>query len=214
MRKEHPKKLITSAVFLVGFILWTIMICLVDVQAAGPQETTVGLATINLYIHRLTGIHLYLYELTDLLSLIPLGFIAGFGLLGLVQWIRRKRLSEVDCSILLLGGFYAAVAAIFLFFECCVINYRPVLIDGMLEASYPSSTTMLVLCVMPAAAIQLKKRMKNGIMKKCILFMITLFTVFMVIGRFLAGVHWFTDIIGGILLSTGLVGLYDALCKD
>ena len=135
----------------------------------------------------------------------------SFAILGLCQWIRRKRILQVDRSILVLGGFYILTLAAYLFFEEVVINYRPVLISGYLEASYPSSTTLLVLCVMPTSMLQLKDRIKNAILRRCILWGIGVFTLFMVIGRLLSGVHWLTDIIGGILLSSGLVALYQAL---
>ena len=148
-----------------------------------------------------------LYTITDWLSLVPAAFGLGFALTGLWQWIRRKSILKVDRSILLLGVFYAVVLAVYLFFEKVVINYRPVLIGGVLEASYPSSTTVLVLCIMPTAVMQLRSHAQ----KKGIIMAITAFTVFMVIGRLLSGVHWVTDIIGGILLSTGLVLLYDAI---
>ena len=138
----------------------------------------------------------------------PIGVAMGFALLGLIQWIKRKHLRQVDFSILVLGGFYLLVMAAYVLFEVFVINYRPVLIGGYLEASYPSSTTMLVLCVMPTAIMQLNARIKNQTLKRWVGFGITAFILFMVIGRLLSGVHWFTDIIGGALLSAGLVMLY------
>lgn len=98
--------------------------------------------------------------------------------------------------------------ALYLLFEVFIINYRPVLIDGHLEASYPSSTTMLVLCVIPTAMMQLNSQILNKTFRKVILGFLVIFTAFMVIGRLISGVHWFTDIVGGILLSTGLVVLY------
>ena len=162
-------------------------------------------------MHDLTGVHMTLYTITDWLGLIPLIFVMGFGILGLVQWIKRKHLLKVDYTILVLGGFYILVMAAFLFFEIFVVNYRPVLIDGILEASYPSSTTMLVMCVMPTAIMQFQTRIKNDILKRCIVSAMTAFIVFMVIGRLVSGVHWFTDIIGGALLSAGLVMLYRAI---
>ena len=101
--------------------------------------------------------------------------------------------------------------AAYIFFEMFVVNYRPILINGILEASYPSSTTMLVMCVMPTAIMQFNSRIKNSGFKKCVNILITTFIAFMVIARLLSGVHWFSDIIGGALLSSGLVMIYYAI---
>ena len=152
-----------------------------------------------------------LYTVTDWLGLVPIGAAMGFALLGQSQWIKRRHLRQVDFSILVLGGFYLLVMAAYVLFEVFVINHRPVLINGHLEASYPSSTTMLVLCVMPTAIMQLNTRIKNDALRQWSAFIITAFIVFMVIGRLLSGVHWFTDIIGGALLSAGLVLMYRAI---
>ena len=149
-----------------------------------------------------------LYTITDWLGLVPLIFVIGFALIGLIQWIKRKHILKVDYNILVLGGFYIVVMAVYALFEMLVINYRPVLIDGILEASYPSSTTMLVMCVMPTAIMQFNARIKNNSLKRFVAFAIIAFIVFMVIGRLVSGVHWISDIIGGALLSTGLVLMY------
>ena len=152
-----------------------------------------------------------LYTITDWLGLVPICFIMGFGILGLCEWIKRKNLFRVDFSILTLGGFYIIVMAAYIFFEMFVVNYRPILINGILEASYPSSTTMLVMCVMPTAIMQSNSRIKSNIVKKCVNILITAFIAFMVIGRLVSGVHWFSDIIGGALLSSGLVMIYHSV---
>ncbi|MBR2403687.1 MAG: phosphatase PAP2 family protein [Lachnospiraceae bacterium] len=191
-----------------AFLLWTAAIQFIDVGAIGPQESTVGFATINRFVHNLTGVHMSLYTITDWLGLVPLMFVMGFGILGLVQWIKRKHLLKVDYNILVLGGFYIVVMAVYVIFEMVVVNYRPVLINGYLEASYPSSTTMLVMCVMPTAIMQFNVRIKNDVFKRCVTSVIISFIIFMVIGRLVSGVHWFTDIVGGALLSAGLVLLY------
>ena len=149
-----------------------------------------------------------LYVITDWLGLVPIGVAFGFAVLGLVQWIKRKCLLKVDRSILMLGGFYIVVMTVYILFEIVVINYRPTLIGGYLEASYPSSTTMLVMCVMPTAMMQFSTRIKNDLFRRCVMFTITVFIAFMVIGRLVSGVHWITDIIGGALLSTAVVLMY------
>ena len=196
---------------LTAFVLWTVAICFVDVRAIGPQGSSVGFAGINGFVHTLTGVHFSLYNITDWLGLVPIFVCIGFGILGLVQWIKRKSIRKVDHSILILGGFYIVTIAAYLFFESVVINYRPVLINGYLEASYPSSTTMLVMCVMPTAIMQLGSRIKSKALRNIVAVSIITFITFMVIGRLFSGVHWFTDIVGGTLLSTGLVMLYRAI---
>ena len=208
MKRNNKKYLCISVFAFTAFIIWTVAVMFADVQPIGPLQSCVGFASVNSYVHNLTGVHMALYTITDLLSIIPAVFIAGFGILGLVQLIKRKGILRVDYSILILGGFYIAVMAAYILFEVFVVNYRPVLIDGILEASYPSSTTLLVLCVMPTAAMQIKERLKNAVAKKYSVRAIYIFTAFMVMGRIISGVHWISDIIGGILLGTALVSMY------
>lgn len=208
MNKKKRKTLRAAVCLLAAFLLWTAAVRTVDVRAIGPMGSSVGLAAVNGFVHRMTGVHMGLYLLTDWLSVVPAGFAAGFAALGLAQWVGRKSILRVDRSILALGGFYMLVLAAYLFFEVFIVNYRPVLIEGVLEASYPSSTTVLVLCVMTTAAMQLSGRMKCGAGRRAALAGMAAFAALMVLLRFLSGVHWLTDIVGGILLSGGLVCLY------
>ena len=200
------RKFATALACFGGFILWTVLVQFVHVRPIGPEGSGVGFAALNGWFHNLTGVHMALYTITDWLSLIPLGFAAGFGLLGLIQLIQGR----LERSIVVLGIFYVVVLACFAFFEVVVINYRSVLIEGVLEASYPSSTTMLCLCVMPTAVMQLRSR---GC-RRWLSVILTAFTIFMVAARAISGVHWITDIIGGILLSAALVEFYDARVRD
>lgn len=202
------KKLCIPLSFIASFILWTILVIVVDVRAIGPNGSSVGFATINSFFHDLTGVNMTLYTITDWLGLVPIAFCFGFGIFGLVQWIKRKHILKVDYSILALGVFYIVTMVTYILFEYVVINYRPVLISGYLEASYPSSTTLLVLCVMPTAIMQFNSRIKNRISRRLVAFLITAFIVFMVVGRLISGVHWLSDIIGGALLSAALVTTY------
>ena len=214
MKKKQRNRYGVAVSLLAAFALWTALVCCVDVQPIGPDGSAVGFAAVNEMVHDLTGVHMGLYVATDLLSLVPVAFVVGFAVLGLAQWMKRKSFLRVDGSILLLGGYFVAVMALYVFFEVVVINYRPVLINGVLEASYPSSTTMLVMCVMPTAWLQLNARMKSGGAKKLVTGTITAYTAFMVVGRLISGVHWFSDIVGGALLSAGLAMLYGAAAYD
>jgi undecaprenyl-diphosphatase len=209
MRKQKDFRL--SVWLLAAFVLWTVAVRFVDVQPIGPDASSVGFAALNRFVRDLTGVHMDLYTVTDWLSIVPLVVAAVFAALGLSQWLQRKHLLKVDFSILVLGVFYLVVFALYILFDMIAVNYRPVLIDGLLEPSYPSSTTMLVMCVMPTAAMQCNGRIGNKLLKRLICAVILFFVVFMVVGRLISGVHWFTDIIGGALLSGGLVLMYRAI---
>ena len=210
MKKKY---LCISISSLLAFVLWTLLLRLVDVRAIGPEGSSVGFATLNGFVHELTGVNWLLYTVTDWLGLVPIGVAFGFAILGLIQLIKRKSLLRVDRSILGLGVFYIIVVAVYLFFEIVVISYRPVLIEGCLEASYPSSTTMLVTCVMPSAAMQAKERIKNKALRQGVIIIIIAFIAFMVVARLLSGVHWITDIIGGALFSLGVVMAYKSFLQ-
>lgn len=208
MKQRDKRGLISGTVLVLAFILWTILIQTVDVQPAGVSGTAVGFFSINTWFHRQTGVHMSIYTITDWLGLVPIAVCAGFSLLGLMQWIRRKSIARVDRDILLLGGYYILVILGYLIFEMIPINYRPILIDGAMEASYPSSTTLLVLSVMPTLLFQVNRRAKNQTVRRITAAFVALFSAFMVIGRLVAGVHWLTDIVGSVLLSAGLYCLY------
>ena len=207
-------KLYIALASLVAFILWSALLLIVDVHPIGPNGSSVGFAALNGGFHRLTGVHMGLYTVTDWLGLVPIAFVLGFAVLGFVQLVKRKSLAAVDRNIIFLGIFYVAVGVVFLLFEKLEVNYRPVLINGVLEASYPSSTTLLSLCVIPTAVMQLGGRIKKTWLRRTVSVLLWGFTVFMVIGRVISGVHWLTDIIGGLLVSVALVSTYSFFAED
>lgn len=198
------------------FIIFTIIVKAVDVQAIGPMGSEVGLASLNRLMLNSGNINQTLYKITEVLGYISLLVCVFFGIVGLLQIIQRKSIKKVDPDILLLGGFYIVVLAFYALFEKVIINYRPVIMDEGLEASYPSSHTMLVVCVMSTAIIQIGGRISDVRLKNVLKAAAIVVTGIMVAGRLLCGVHWLTDIIGGILLSLALIYTYYLLynkCK-
>ena len=174
----------------------------------------VGFATINQFVFDLIGVHSIWYDITGWLGVFAILVALGFAAVGLYQLLKRKSLRKVDREISILGTFYVLVIGFYLFFEQVVINYRPVILDNVLEPSYPSSHTILVVCIMATAALQLHSFFPN---KKKFCFGMDLVAAFLVtltvIGRLMAGVHWFTDLVGGLLLSAALVALYCAVIE-
>lgn len=211
MKNIRKKSLFSSGAFIFAFVIWTIMIKTIDVQAVGVNDTEIGFATINKWVHSLTGVNMTLYTITDWLGLVPVLVCILFGFMGFIQLTKRKGLLKVDSDIILLGVYYVIVIFAYLIFEEIPINYRPILINGIMESSYPSSTTLLVLSVMPTLAFQANCRINNSMVKRAVVVTTTAFSAFMVIGRLLSGVHWITDIIGSILLSSGLFYAYKFL---
>lgn len=205
------KKLFSVGLILIAvFVFWTILILTVDVQPVGVNGTVVGFATLNCSFHNMTVVNMTIYHITDWLGLVPLFCCMIYGAVGFVQLLQRKSLLKVDIDILLLGVYYVIVIFGYLIFEMIPINYRPILIDGRMEVSYPSSTTLLVSSVMPTVIFQIDRRIKNRVVRRIITPSTILFSLFMLIGRTIAGVHWLTDIIGSVFLSAGLFLIYYA----
>ena len=208
MEKNGNKLLPAGFGIMTVFVIWTVLIQTVDVQPVGQNGTDIGFAGLNQWFHRLTGVNMMLYTVTDWLGLVPIAVCMCFGFLGLIQLIRRKSLFRVDSDILLLGVYYILVIAGYLIFEMIPINYRPIPIEGRIEASYPSSTTLLVVSVMPTLAYQVRRRVQNKVVRNAAYICTAAFTLFMISGRTVSGVHWLTDIIGSLMLSSGLYLLY------
>ncbi len=214
MNSSKRDGFIWSGFLLLAFVLWTLLIQTVDVQPTGVNGTNVGFAAVNTWFHRLMGVHMGIYTVTDWLGLVPIVVCICFGVLGLAQWIHNRSIAKVDKDILLLGAYYILVIMGYLVFEMIPINYRPILIHGAMEASYPSSTTLLVLSVMPTLLFQINRRAKSQTVRRITAVFVILFSTFMVIGRLVAGVHWLTDIVGAVLLSAGLYCLYSTAASS
>lgn len=209
------KKIIFASAILMLFVLFTILVKTVDVKPIGRQGSDVGFAAVNKAFRDATGYNEKLYKITDLLGYAAFAVIAVFGCFGLRQMIKRRSILKVDRDILLLGGFYLVVLFIYVLFEKVIINYRPICNgDETLEASYPSSHTLLFVCVMYTAFLQIARRVRQVILRRGMLITISTVLIFEVLGRALCGVHWLTDIIGGIILSLGLVLLYSGLALN
>ena len=211
MKRKCKISFISGVIFITLFITWTFAVKLIDVKTVGVNGTSVGFATFNSWFHNLTEVNMTLYNITDWAGLVPIFICMFFGGVGLIQLIKRKSLLKVDFDIIALGIYYIIVISGYIIFEMIPINYRPILINGILESSYPSSTTLLVLSVMPTVILQSNKRLQSPKTKKMIVLMTNLFSLFMVTGRLVSGVHWVTDIIGACFLSIGLFNIYKAV---
>ena len=205
---------LTATIALFGlFFLFTALVMTVDVQPIGPNGSTVGLASINGAFRDALGTtesyNELWYNISELAGLIPLAIAGCFAIFGLCQAIKRKSLFKVDSHLFVLAGFYAALLLAYVGFEIIEINFRPVLIEGELEASYPSSHTMLSIGIMTTAIFELHELIKN---KKALLIIFDVACIAValtvLLGRLLSGVHWLTDIIAGILIVSALICLY------
>lgn len=198
--------------FLILFIVFTVLVKTVDVEKIGRQNTEVGFASVNEAFNEMTGYHEGLYQATEIVGYAAFFVIGIFGGVGLWQLIKRKSLLKVDKDILFLGGFYVVVLAFYVLFEKLVINYRPICDgDEALEASYPSSHTLLLVAVMITAIMQILKRIQNQSARIVLSAVCGAVGLFVIIGRTICGVHWLTDIIGGLLLAAALCWIYYAL---
>ena len=208
----------TKRCFIIAFVsaavfaLFTFAVGIADVQAIGPENSVVGFATLNRKFFELTGVNMIWYEITDYLGIAAVCIAFAFAVAGAIQLFKRKSLLKVDYRILALGALYVIVIAVYFLFEYVTVNYRPILMNGKLESSYPSSHTMIVVTISTTGVIALKEmcRKRNLFTIISTVFAVTLSTV-TVIGRLISGVHWLSDIVGGLLVSMTLIFLYLAL---
>ena len=190
--------------------LFTFAVRAMDVDAIGPAGTRVGFSHLNAAVHNALGVHMAFYKLTQVLGFAALALVGVFALMGLLQLVQRKSLWKVDREILALGCLYVVVFALYIIFEKAIVNYRPIIMPGELEpeASFPSSHTMLACTVLGSAAIVLKKYVKDEKLLRLLRTLCFAVLAVIVCGRLYSGVHWLTDIIGGVLYGSALLFLF------
>ena len=203
MNKKKRNILICTILALFA-VLFTISVKVVDVKAIGANESSVGFATINQFVFEMIGVNMTWYHITDWLGIAPIVMAMIYAIVGAIQLIKRRSIFKVDKEIILLGIFYIIVIALYIFFEKVVINYRPILMNGFLEASYPSSHTLITICLC-GSAIMVNRKLFNNKITKIANVLSAIIIIVTVVGRLISGVHWFTDILGGILISIALL---------
>ena len=207
---NKKRNFLISGILLLIAITFTILVKVVDVKQIGVNNSSIGFATLNQFIFETTGVNIIWYHITDWLGLIPVFMAIVYAFIGLIQFIKRRSIFKVDKEIILLGLYYIIVIALYVFFEKVIINYRPILMNGFLEASYPSSHTLMTICIC-GSSILINKKLFNNKITKVINYLSIIIITITVVGRLISGVHWFTDIIGGILISSGLLMTFYSL---
>lgn len=208
MSKRTKRSLCFCAVLFAMFLLWTAVVHFVDVQPIGPENSRVGLATLNSFMLRRSSGAPIFERISKWAGYFALAVVFGLAVYGLIQWVRRKDIRKVDPDLLIAGGVYALTGGLYLLFELVSVNYRPVLEDGKLAASYPSSHTVLVIVVLLTFVMILEKRIAKKWVFHVLSFFLDACVVITVLFREQAGIHWFTDIIGGMILGGALVMLF------
>lgn len=214
LKKKSIVLIAFSACSLLLFGALILLLGCVDVRAIGPLDSSVGLASLNGAVRDLIGESSLWYDISEVSGLLSLAVAAGFAILGLFRLFRTRSLKKVGIDVYLLGALYVVVMAAYLLFEVWVVNSRPVLQDGVLEASFPSSHTVLALTVLLSAADFCFRHLKQRYLRYASSVCCICLALLTVVGRFLSGVHWFTDILGGVLLSASLLCLYLALSRQ
>ena len=189
------------------------MIRLFDVEPLGPEGSRIGFASLNVSVHDFFGMHLFWYKLTQVLGYIAILLAAVFAVLGFIQLIKRKSLLKVDKNLLMLGLVYILLMLLYVLFEKIPFNYRPVILDLAegLEPSYPSTHTLLILTVFGTAIQLAADYLTNPKLLLTVKILSLTIMALTIVGRLVCGVHWFTDIVGGVLLSLFLISLYKDL---
>lgn len=203
-------KFALAGCFCVLTVILIALLLFVDVAPIGPVDTKVGLSHLNGAFHDLTGVNWTWYKITNILGMSEIAVAAAFALAGFWQLIRRRSLAKVDREIFALGGLYAVVVALYILFDKVAVNYRPVLMEGETfpESSFPSSHTMLVCTVLGSAIMVMGRFVKNDDLRKILRVVCGIVIVVTVVGRLISGVHWLTDIVGGVLISAALLAVF------
>ena len=212
---EKNRGFVLPAVLAALTLLYIVLLKTVDVAAVGPQSTSVGFSHLNQSVFNAFGVNESWYKVTEVLGIGSIALAFVFALMGFIQLMQRKNILKVDHQLLAAGALYFAVIALYVLFEIVVINYRPVIMPGETapEASFPSSHTMIGSVIMGSAVILSEYYINNENLRQTVQVVLCILIMVMTFGRLLSGVHWLTDIIGGVLISLTLLSCFRAVLE-
>lgn len=209
---KNKRNILVSVLMTIFAGVYVYLVKTIDVKAIGPNKSSVGFSTINKTFADLVRSNMTIYKLTEVAGLLIFILVGFYGLMGLIQLIKRKSLFKIDREIISLGILYVLMIGTYLVFEKVVINYRPIIIDGELEASFPSSHTMLAICTCISSLLVYKKYVSNKL-RYPVMFLTVLLLTIVFLGRTISGVHWFSDILGGVIISLTLLTYFYTILK-
>lgn len=209
MTKEMKKACIAAGLF----ILLIVLLKLCDVAAIGPAGTQIGLSSLNGAWRDAIGESGFWYVVSTVFGTLSFVVAAFFALLCVLQLVKGKSIKAVDRELKYLMLLYLATLVVYLLFERIIINYRPIIEDGAQypEASFPSSHTMMAVVILGSALLLVQRYFRQKRLRDILRIVLALMLALIVAGRLLSGVHWFTDIIGGILAGVALLSVYEAM---
>lgn len=213
--KKASGAVAAGLILLVLFLVFTAALTRVDVTSPEPVGMPLGFSGLNLRVREALGENKLCYIVTELLGYFAILVAAMSCLVGLFQWINRKNMWLVDKELFIVYFFYIIVVLLkFVFDYKLIINYRPILEDGLPASSFPSSHSMLVFTVF---GMGMSARFKGFFGSKRLLkaadWVAGILIAVMIVGRLLSGIHWLTDIIGSLLLSGAIVAFYTACIR-
>jgi len=217
-KSEARISLVISVGALILFAALTFSVLTLYVRPIGPGGSEIGLSGLNEYMLGIQNsipdnIQRIFYQISETVGVVSIAVMFGFAVWGVVQLITRRSFKKIDLNLYFLAGLYAVMLVFYVFFEIVVINYRPIFVENALEASYPSSHTVLTLCVMISGAYVLCAKIKNRLGRVVLNVSAFVLAAVTVAGRFVSCVHWFTDIIGALFLSCALISLFLWACR-
>lgn len=218
MKKQKWIGIITGVISLVLFI--ALIVCLKTVDVAPHEVGSIGLHSLNADVKGEIGSNMDFYKMSDILGYLSFLTVLFFGLVGVCQLIKRKSLLKIDKEIWCIAAFYLVMGILYVLFDkVIVLNYRPIMLDGEFEPSFPSTHTFLSICLLGSTMVMnnlyFKKIFKENYVRRLILNMILIVMMFGIIYlRLFSGVHWFTDILGGVLLGITLVAFFKAAISN
>ena len=152
--------------------------------------------------------------ITDILLIGVLALVAVLAVCGLVQLIKRRSLKAVDAELTAMIPSLALVAVIYYVFEkVWILNYRPVLVNGLAEPSFPSTHALITTTVLGMLVFALPKYIKSRKLRVLIDVALIAVILVMAFGRVASGMHWATDALAGVIFGFDLALVYGGVLK-